>query len=260
MRKRRTNLNLVFRGGLVCFALLSAALPGCKKKAEPPPQAVIPMPQKPVQQNVSTNKKAVGTPAPAPAAPVAAQAPAKPATPAASGAPPVPAKPAAPVAPGAAPVPPKPAAPVATGVAQPSAGVTAGIQKQVSSGRLAPAPAGISLDFTNRRDPFRPFVQAPPPTAAGKVARSLKDALPIQSFDTEKFRVTGIITGVRENSALVIDPNGKGYVVREGMMLGSNDGRIKRITSSTVEVEENFRDDNGRVKKRVVKLALTRKK
>jgi len=88
----------------------------------------------------------------------------------------------------------------------------------------------------------------------------LKDALPIQSFDTEKFRVTGIITGVRENSALVIDPNGKGYVVREGMMLGSNDGRIKRITSSTVEVEENFRDDNGRVKKRVVKLALTRKK
>ena len=88
----------------------------------------------------------------------------------------------------------------------------------------------------------------------------MKDPLPIQSFDTEKFKVSGIITGLKENSALVIDPNGKGYVVKEGMQIGNNDGYVKRVTNSTVEVEECFRDDNGRVRKRLVKLTLIRKK
>lgn len=234
MRKRRTNLNQVFRGGLLCCALLSAALPGCKKKEVSPPAAeVSPMPKKPVQQNISSNKKAV-------VAPVAGQPTATQAIPKATPAP-------------------APSAPPGPTGAKPAL-VKPELQKQVSSSRLSPPPTGISLDFTNRRDPFRPFVQVPTANASGKVQKSVRDALPIQSFDTEKFRVTGIITGVRENSALVVDPNGKGYVVRVGMLLGNNDGRIKKVTNSTVEVEESFKDDNGRVKKRLVKLTLTRKK
>ena len=88
----------------------------------------------------------------------------------------------------------------------------------------------------------------------------MRDALPIQSYDTEKFRITGIITGIRENSALVVDPTGKGYVLKEGMQIGSNDGRVKKVTASSIEVEESFRDDNGKVRKRIVKLTLLRKK
>jgi len=136
------------------------------------------------------------------------------------------------------------------------------VQKQMTTAARLKPPGTVSLEFTNRRDPFRPYVQVmTQQPATGKIGRTrVKDPLPIQTFDTEKFRVTGIITGLKENSALVIDPSGKGYVVREGMQIGNNDGYVKRVTSFAVEVEESFRDDNGRVRKRLVKLMLIRKK
>jgi len=135
------------------------------------------------------------------------------------------------------------------------------VQKQLSSSRLPVRPAAPSLDFTNKRDPFRPFAQMPVQQALPKSAKiRIRDPLPIQSFDTEKFRVSGIVTGLKENSALVIDPKGKGYVVRAGMPIGNNDGHVKSISDSTVTVEESFSDDNGRVRKRLVKLTLLRKK
>lgn len=137
------------------------------------------------------------------------------------------------------------------------------VLKQISTAKRLTPPVSVNLDFTNRRDPFKPFVQLPTPNqaAVGKSAKSrLRDPLPIQSFDTEKFKVSGIVTGLKENSALVIDPNGKGYVVKAGMLMGSNDGHVKRVTNSTVEIEESFRDDTGRVRKRLVKLTLLRKK
>ena len=114
------------------------------------------------------------------------------------------------------------------------------VQKQISTATRLQPPGAVSLDFTSKRDPFRPFVQVPAQQpAAGKVNRGkVRDPLPIQSFDTEKFKVSGIITGLKENSALVIDPNGKGYVVKEGMQIGNNDGYVKSVTNSTVEVEE----------------------
>lgn len=133
------------------------------------------------------------------------------------------------------------------------------VQKQISTAKLPANPAAESLDFTSKRDPFKPFVQMPPKTLIRGKSK-IRDPLPIQRFDTDKFRVSGIITGLKENSALVIDPSGKGHIVRAGMPFGSQNGRIKRITSTTIEVEENFMDDFGKVKKRLVKLMLLRKK
>jgi len=222
MLKRKAKLNRFFWGGWGVIALFAAILPGCKEKPAPPAQKeVLPMPKKPVQQKMTSVGKAAAQPGQPQPASVNKGAPA---------------------------------------VVTPPVTAAAAVQKQVSTAKPALPPGGVSLDFTNRRDPFRPYVQAPIPHANAKSLKPVRDLLPIQSFDTEKFRVSGIITGIRENSALVIDPNGKGYVVREGMLIGSNDGRVKRITNTAVEVEESFRDDNGRVKKRLVKLALTRKK
>lgn len=137
-------------------------------------------------------------------------------------------------------------------------------QMQSTSLKRAAATSELNLDFNNRRDPFKAFVQVP---AANKGVptgrhdrRKVVDALPIQSIDTEKFKVTGIITGLKENNALLVDPAGKGYVIREGMQIGTNGGVVKKITPVSVEVEESFRDDNGKTKKRLVKLALIRKK
>jgi len=234
MRKRKSNLNLVTRGVLVWFALLTLILPGCKKETPSPPSKAMPLPKKSVQKNVSTAKQ---TPV-KPDDQTAKQQQGKLVTAASKQ---------TSVKPGA--------------TTSLQAGGKPEVQQQVSSARLLPSQTAINLDFTNRRDPFKPFIQAPAPSpGTGGPSKFIKDALPIQNFDTEKFRVTGIITGIRENSALVLDPAGKGYVVKAGMLIGSNNGRIKRITDTSVEVEESFRDDHGRVKKRIVKLTLIRKK
>ncbi|NVN99827.1 MAG: pilus assembly protein PilP [Geobacteraceae bacterium] len=137
------------------------------------------------------------------------------------------------------------------------------VQAQLTTSKRIVAPAGVSLDFTNKRDPFKPYAQMPLPqqSSANKSSKGrVRDPLPIQTFDTEKLKVSGIVTGLKENTALIIDPNNKGYVVRQGMLIGNNDGVVKKITSNAVEVEESSRDDNGRIRKRVVKLTLLRKK
>jgi type IV pilus assembly protein PilP len=58
---------------------------------------------------------------------------------------------------------------------------------------------------------------------------------------------------------MVTDPEGKGYVLKVGMLIGKNDGRIVSISTSGVEVLEQFKDDSGRVRKEHIKLSLPRK-
>lgn len=159
---------------------------------------------------------------------------------------------------GGVPSPPSPP-PVQKPVQKPaSSSAKAAVQRQQSSSR---PPAPPVIDFTNRRDPFKPLI-AMTSEPSKEQARRIDDRnlLPIQRYEVERFRVTGIITGLKENRAMIMDPDGKGYVARVGMKIGPNDGRIVRITPQGIEVDENFRDDFGRMKKRTVKLALQRKR
>lgn len=134
------------------------------------------------------------------------------------------------------------------------------VQKQVSSAKT-PQSTALQFDFSKQKDPFKPYVQEQPKLAtpvAGTPRSS--SALPIESYETARFKVTGIIVGMKENSALVIDPAGKGYVVKQGMTIGSNGGRITKITPSSIEIDEKFKDDTGRTKRRTVRLTLPQKK
>jgi len=133
------------------------------------------------------------------------------------------------------------------------------VQKQQSSVNISTYSSPV-LDFANRKDPFKAFVIVKPqPERKTKSART-GELLPIQSYEVGKFKIAGIIVGLKENSALVIDPSGKGYVVKQGMLIGDNDGRITKITAKSIDVLESYRDDNGRIKSRTVKLTLPQKK
>jgi len=137
------------------------------------------------------------------------------------------------------------------------------VQKQLSSARRGQPAMARPLDFSTKKDPFKPFIIAPQ-VATEKAAplrsrRPAAEALPIQSFETDKFKVTGIIVGLKENSALIVDPTGKGYVIKEGMQIGPNEGYVTKITSTDIEVVEKFSNEKGHVKKRTVKLMLFRK-
>jgi type IV pilus assembly protein PilP len=132
------------------------------------------------------------------------------------------------------------------------------VQNQQSSVSDSVTPSS-SLEFANRKDPFKPFVIA---EKSGKPFSSVKsaDLLPIQTYETSKFKVVGIVVGLKENRALVIDPAGKGYVVKPGMLIGDSDGKITKITATTIDVVEKYRDETGRIKSRTVKLTLPQKK
>lgn len=134
------------------------------------------------------------------------------------------------------------------------------IQSQTSS-LNSHATLKSQVDFSSKKDPFKPYIIQPVSKVkreSGKKANS--NALPIQSYDVNKFRLEGIIAGLNENRALIVDPLRKGYVVKVGMSIGNNNGRITRISGNSVEVLEQFRDDDGQLRKRTVRLVLPHKK
>jgi type IV pilus assembly protein PilP len=135
------------------------------------------------------------------------------------------------------------------------------VLKPVSSSlRLPPAPTN-QFDFSGKKDPFKPYVivKAVPVQSSADSKKSLKDPLPIHSLDVSQFKLIGIITGAKENRAMVTDTGGKGYVIKVGMSIGKNDGKVVSITTNGVEVVEQFKDENGRVHKENIKLTLPRK-
>jgi len=146
--------------------------------------------------------------------------------------------------------------------AKPGAVPNAKVQKQISSASAPPA----QLDFHNRTDPFKPYApvvvapQVPAPKGELPASRVASDLLPIQSFEVSRFKVAGIVAGLKENRALIVDPNGKGYVVQQGMQIGNGNGRISRITSSGIEVVESFKDEQGKSRKRTIVLTLAKKR
>lgn len=135
------------------------------------------------------------------------------------------------------------------------------VQQQLSAVVASNPVANNKFDFSAKKDPFKPLLmakKAPVPVFTRR--RSISGStLPIHSFDVNRYKVIGIITGIRENQAMVTDPNGKGYVVKVGMTIGKNEGRITSISSNSVTVLEQFIDNNGRVRKEFIKINLPRK-
>ena len=135
------------------------------------------------------------------------------------------------------------------------------VQKQASSTLKMPSAPVNMFDFSTKKDPFKPFAILKPTLAAKPqdAMKDVKNALPIHSFDVSQFKLIGIVTGGKENHAMVTDPNGKGYVLKVGMTIGKNDGRVMAVTTGGVDIIEQFRDDNGRVRKEHINITLPRK-
>ena len=133
------------------------------------------------------------------------------------------------------------------------------IQQKASSIKLPP-PVGNQFDFSTKKDPFKPHVMLKATNAkemaGGKIPKA---ALPIHSFDVNQFRLIGVITDVKGNKAMVVDPNGKGYVLKEGMTIGKNEGKVVKISPLGFDVIEQFRDDNGKIRKETINVLLPKK-
>jgi Tfp pilus assembly protein PilP len=121
---------------------------------------------------------------------------------------------------------------------------------------LAPAPEEepYTYDPSQRRDPFKPLIA---PAAPAEV--SIQETVhcpPTQGFELASLKLVAIVWGEMGRKAMLKAPNGRGYTVTEEMLVGRNCGRIRRIESNVVVVEETRRDAEGKVLKEEVVLRL----
>jgi Tfp pilus assembly protein PilP len=116
------------------------------------------------------------------------------------------------------------------------------------------AEEGYAYDGSNRRDPFKPLIAtAPPPEASSQDHVSCP---PTQEFELSSLKLVAIVWGEMGRKAMLKAPNGRGYAVTEDMLIGRNCGRILRIESNAVVIEETRPDAGGRLLKKEVVLRL----
>jgi len=210
-----------------------------QKPTTPPPKPLTPKPQTPPAQGSAKPAEPTGTgQTTAPAVqPGSAESPAQPAPPGPAAGTPPPAKPGTSTPTGGAKEPPKPpdAAAAPTTVAP--------------SSPMAAAADGYSYDPKSRRDPFQAL------TKAIKKEREL-DVPPLQRYQLSDVKILGIVWGGYGYHALVQTPDGKGYSVKEGMLMGTNNGVIKAITDKAIVVSEPAFDFLGNKIQKEVELLL----
>lgn len=110
--------------------------------------------------------------------------------------------------------------------------------------------ASFQYNPEGRRDPFQSVIAA---TSKKKLGETIP---PLQRLELAELRLTGIVWGGFGYNALLRTPDGKGYSVRVGSRVGSNQGVVREISKSALIVEERFTDIFGEKKVREVTMDL----
>lgn len=103
---------------------------------------------------------------------------------------------------------------------------------------------GYVYDATGKRDPFRSFVLE----EAGR--RNKGERGPLEQFELGQIALQAVVWGTDKPRALVTDPQGRGYIVKEGTPIGKSSGAITKIGDNMLVVREIYEDTlGGRVEK-----------
>ncbi len=107
------------------------------------------------------------------------------------------------------------------------------------------------------RDPFVPFIKLEPRKKEQKKPEVFVPKTPLQRYALEELKLAGIVWAGKERSrALIEDPEGKGYVVTVGTLVGDRGGKIVGVHPDRVVVEERFLDVLGEETVNKVVLSL----
>ena len=110
------------------------------------------------------------------------------------------------------------------------------------------------------RDPFESVVAARKIEEESLKKQALMTKSPLNRYDVQSFKVIGIIEKTSGNVAMLVAPDGKGYMVEKGASLGTNEGRVIQITAEVVTVEEVRKNYRGDVEKKIIPLQLPKPK
>ena len=125
---------------------------------------------------------------------------------------------------------------------------------KTDSAKVEEAPAPVyAYDPAGRRDPFAPIIEKE--TKKAKAG----DRPPLERYNISEFKLTGIVWGGFGYNAMLEGPDGKGYFVRTGTILGPNRGVVKKITQTTMVVEEKFKNYAGETERKEIVVELRKK-
>jgi type IV pilus assembly protein PilP len=116
-----------------------------------------------------------------------------------------------------------------------------------------------SYNPKGKRDPFKPVISKATVGESKRKGERLTLLLtPLQRYKYNQLKLIGIIWRDDKNiaAAMVEDPEGKGYVLKKGTLLGENNGRVINILKDRVIIEEVYRNNSGKIKTRTASLKL----
>lgn len=116
-----------------------------------------------------------------------------------------------------------------------------------------PPPPEYSYNPQGRRDPFAPIIVRAEQRARGG------NLSPLERYDLNQFKVTGVVWGGFGYNAMVEGPDGKGYFIRVGTIIGPNKGVVKKITQQTIVVEEKYKTFSGGTERKEIVIELRKK-
>ena len=129
--------------------------------------------------------------------------------------------------------------------------------------QVAPTPAEATQELernyvynpTGKRDPFQPFIAA---QSAVKPVGEEIPVTPLQKYDLSQLKLVAIMvgTGAGEGRAMLEDSEGKGYIIKRGVYVGVNYGKVTGVLKDRVIIQERYKDYTGQVKEKEIVLRL----
>jgi len=131
-------------------------------------------------------------------------------------------------------------------------------QKLETPAEIVPTPPPIKFvyDVEGRKDPFQPMLLV---KRAVDAEGTNVTQTPLQQYEVVQIKLVAVILGYGEPMAMVMTPDGKSHYVRKGYKMGKNGGKVVRITTDSVLVEEKFRDVTDAIVTNMVELKIPKR-
>ena len=104
-------------------------------------------------------------------------------------------------------------------------------------------------DPRNKRDPFRSY------RFVGET-ESEESFGPLGDFELGQLELSAVIWDAANPRALILDPGGRSYIVREGSQIGKNSGQVIHIGDNLVLVKETYENFAGERTTKDVELRI----
>jgi hypothetical protein len=121
-----------------------------------------------------------------------------------------------------------------------------------SAAGIGAVGGGYAYDRKDKRDPFRSFVL----DRLKELESQAKG--PLEQFDLNQLALHGVVWQSNRHRALVADPSGQVYIVREGDPIGTNSGSVIRIDDNLMLVRETYIDHMGEPTTKEVEMHVRR--